>query len=93
MIVTVSAIRVEWSTEHPWQVRLVDVGSGRDYRPECLEMDFHLGAKGDMYADLLLITDADGHIQSPGGPAVLSPSGVGYCKGVFRFAVSEMTVA
>lgn len=92
MIVTGAALRIVWSSESHWGVRLLDAETGRDYSGETLELDLHLDAKGSMWCELLMITDEQDRIQCQGGPAVLSPDAVGYRRGVFRFDVTEMSL-
>lgn len=91
MMLADPAVRIVWSADHPWSVQILDVDSGRDYAAETLELNFHLDAGGKRWVDLLMITDADGAIQSAKGPAVLTDDGLGYCKGTFRFGVTEMS--
>lgn len=92
MILSGAAVRIVWSQERPWDVRIIDVVSGRDYASETLELNFHLDARGRRWVELLMLTDADGEMQTVGGPAVLTADGTGYCKDTFRFEVTEMSV-
>jgi hypothetical protein len=92
VIASGAAVRVVWSSGHPWDVRIIDVESGRNYTSEALEMDFHMDAGAKRWLDLLMMTDASGAMQTSGGPSVLTEDGRAYCKGVFRFEVTEMSV-
>lgn len=92
MIASGPSVRIVWSQDHPWNVRIVDNESGRNYASETLELNFHLDARGKRWVELLMLTDAAGGMQSPRGPAVLTEDGTGYCKGTFRFEVTEMSV-
>lgn len=92
MIVSGPSVRIVWSQDHPWDVRIIDNDSGRNYASETLELNFHLDAKGKRWVELLMLTDSEGNMQAPKGPAVLTADGLGYCKDTFRFEVTEMSV-